>query len=88
MEIEHDWRKLFRMFSNLKTLCVDDEFIEELSCCLLVDDGGHSVELLPELNCGSSHTRTQAGSSNVRDVFFHFINAHQNIARLITLICP
>jgi hypothetical protein len=51
MEIERGWRKIFRTFSSLKTLFVDDESIEELppSRCLRVDDGGHPLELLCEL---------------------------------------
>ena len=41
MEIEHEWRKIFgtfSCFSNLKIFRVD-EFVEELSRCLRVDDG-------------------------------------------------
>jgi hypothetical protein len=39
----------YKTFSNLNTLRVDDEFVEEISRYQRVDDGGHPVELLPEL---------------------------------------
>ncbi|KAN0111242.1 hypothetical protein V8E52_008722 [Russula decolorans] len=80
MEIEHEWCKLFRTFSNLKTLCVDDEFVEELSRCLLVDDEGHPLEPLPEL------AFSQAGSDNDRDVFISLIDTLQNTGRPVTPI--
>ena len=56
-------------FSNLKTLRVDNEFIEEFSRRLRVDNGGHPVELLPELQ---ELAYSQAGSGNARDVFLSF----------------
>ncbi|KAF8493706.1 hypothetical protein F5888DRAFT_1806026 [Russula emetica] len=68
MEIGREWSKIFRTFSNLKTLRVDDE----------VDDGGHPVEVLPELQ---ELTYPRAGSGNARDVFISFIDARQNIGR-------
>jgi hypothetical protein len=39
MEIEREWRKVFYTFSNLNTLRIDDEFVEELPSCLRMDDG-------------------------------------------------
>ena len=44
-----EWRKLLRSFSNVKTLCVEDGLVEELSCCLWLECGELPLELLPEL---------------------------------------
>ena len=46
------WRKLFRTFSNLKTIRIDDGLIKELSRCVRLDDGERHLELLP--SCRSS----------------------------------
>jgi hypothetical protein len=77
-EIEREWRKMFRTFNNLKTLRVDDEFVEELSRCLRLDDGGHPVGLLPELQ---ELAYSQAGSGNARDAFIPFIEARHRPPR-------
>jgi hypothetical protein len=65
MEIEREWRKIFRTFSNLKSLRDDDKFVEKRSCCPRVDDGAHPVELLPELQ---ELAYSQAGGGNARNV--------------------
>jgi hypothetical protein len=74
MEIEREWRKIFRIFSNLKAPRVDNEFVD-----------GLSVELLrAELQVLAY---SQAGSGNARaDVFISFIDTRQNIGRSVTLI--
>jgi len=82
MEIEREWRKIFRTFSNLKTLRVDDEIIEELSRCLR-DDEGYPVELLPKLR---QLAYSQARSGHARNVFISVIDARQNIGRPVALI--
>ena len=43
------WRTLLRSFGNVKTLRVKDWVVEELSHCLLLEDGELPLELLPEL---------------------------------------
>ena len=43
------WGDLFRQFSNVKTLRLDNEFVRPISRSLQVDGGGSAMELLPEL---------------------------------------
>ena len=68
---------------NLKTVGVEDEFVEELSRCLHVHDGGFPMELLSELQ---ELAYSQAGSGNPRDVFISFTNARQNTDQPLALI--
>ncbi|KAF8489509.1 hypothetical protein F5888DRAFT_1745434 [Russula emetica] len=74
------WRKVLRSFSNMKTLRVDDGFIQGLSRCLQMDEGELSLDLLPEL-----HELTYSSSSDTGDLFTSFINARQDAGCPITL---
>jgi hypothetical protein len=48
--IEDDaWQDLFRPFSNVKKLQIDDGLIEDLAIALYANDNGSSMEILPEL---------------------------------------
>ena len=75
-----DWPELFRLFSNVKTLCIDDGLVKELSCCLL-DDGEHPMELFPELQ-----ELTYSGSGDIGDAFTSFIDARRNAGCPVTLV--
>jgi hypothetical protein len=52
---EHDevdrteWRKLFRLFRNVKILRIAEGLVEDLSRCLQLEDGELLLKLLPEL---------------------------------------
>ena len=76
-----EWRRLLRPFSNVKTLVVEDGLTEQLSRCLLLEDGELSLELLPKLQ-----ELTYSGSGDPGDAFTPFINAHQKAGRPVTLI--
>jgi hypothetical protein len=76
-----EWRKLLRSFSNAKTLRIHRRLAGELSRCLRLDDGEHSLELLPELQ-----ELTCLGSDNANDAFTPFIDARRNTGRPVTLI--
>jgi len=76
-----EWRKLLGSFSKLKTLRVDDGLVGELSRCLLLEDGEHPLELLPELQ-----ELTYSGSDNAGNAFTSFINDRQDAGRTVTLI--
>ncbi|KAF8467930.1 hypothetical protein DFH94DRAFT_848132 [Russula ochroleuca] len=78
-----EWHKLLRLFSNAKTLHVDDGLVEQLSCGLRLDDGEHPLELLPELQ-----ELTYSGNGHTGDAFTSFIDARQNAGRPVTLIRP
>jgi hypothetical protein len=77
-----EWRQLLRSFSNVKTLCVDDGLVKELSRSLRLDDGEHPLELLPELQ-----ELAYPGSGDTGDTFTSFIDARQNAGRPVTLVC-
>ena len=76
-----EWRRLFRSFSNAKTLRIDDGLIGELSLCLGLDDGKPPLELLPELQ-----ELTFSGNDDAGDAFKSFVDARQNAGRSVTLI--
>jgi hypothetical protein len=76
-----EWRKLLRSFSNVKTLCIEDGLVMELSRCLRLDDGEHPLELLPELQ-----ELTYPASSKADDAFTSFIDGRQNAGRFVILI--
>ena len=76
-----EWRKLLRLYNNVKTLYVGDGLIEELSRCLQLEDGELPLELFPELQ-----ELTYVGSSDAGDAFTSFIDARQNIGRPVTLV--
>ena len=77
------WRKLFRSFSKVKTLRVDDGLVNEVSHSLRSDDGEVSLELLPELQ-----SLTYSGIGDTGDAFTPFIDARQNAGRPVTLVHP
>ncbi|KAH9981823.1 hypothetical protein BJV74DRAFT_66921 [Russula compacta] len=72
------WRELFRSFSNVKTLRVDDGLVTQLSDSLRLDDGELSMDLFPELKELSYH----AGGG---DAFMAFIDARQKAGHPVTL---
>ena len=76
-----EWRKLLSSFRNVKTLRIAEGLVEELSCCLQLDDGELPLELLPELQ-----ELTYSGSGNTGNVFTSFINARQDAGRPLTLV--
>jgi hypothetical protein len=76
-----EWRKLLRSFSNVKTLRIDDELVGELSRCLRLDDGEHTLELLPELQ-----ELTYPSSRDADNAFIPFIVARHNAGRAVTLV--
>ena len=78
-----EWRKLLRSFRNVKTLRIDDGFIEELSRCLESDNGELPLELLPELK-----ELTYSGNDDTDDAFTSFIDARHNAGRPISLVRP
>ena len=76
-----EWRKLFRSFSNVKTLRVEDGLVEELSHCLRLEDGEPLLELLPELQ-----ELTYIGSGDTGDGFTSFVDACRDADRPVTLV--
>jgi hypothetical protein len=76
-----EWRKILRSFSNVKTLCVEDGLDEGIARCLLLDDEGLALGLLPEL-----HELTYSRNSDTDNEIAPFINARQNAGRPITLV--
>ena len=74
-----EWRRLLRSFSKVKTLCIDNRFIEGVSRCLELD-----VELLPELQELKYSWNGRPGPTGV--AFTPFIDARWNAGRPITLI--
>jgi hypothetical protein len=77
-----EWRKLLRLFGNVKTLRIDNGLVEELSRCLRLKDGELPFELLPELQ---ELTYTGSGDTD-GDAFTSFIDARQNAARSVTAV--
>ena len=75
-----EWRKLFRSFNNVKTLCVDDVLVKELARGLQLYDGELPLGLLPELQ-----ELIYSGSDNTVDVFTSFTHARQNVGCPVTL---
>ena len=83
-EVDHtEWRNLLRPFKNVKTLRVEDELVEELSCCLELEDGELPLELLPELQ-----ELTFSGSGDTSDAFTSFFDARLNAGCPVTLVRP
>ena len=75
-----EWRQLLNLFSNVKTLHIDNLLVKEVSRCLESNDGEFPLQLLPELQ-----ELTCSGSGNSGDMFTSFIDARQNAGRPITL---
>ena len=78
-----EWHNFLRLFTNVKTLRVDDGLVGELSCSLRVDDGEPHLELLPELL-----ELTYSWSGDADDAFTSFIDARQNAGRTVTAVRP
>ena len=84
---EHDevdrteWRRLLSWFVNVKTLCIDDGLVNELSRCLRPDDGELPLEILPKLL-----ELTYSGSGDPDNSFTLFIDARQNAGRFTNLV--
>ena len=72
------WRELFRSFSNVKTLRVDNGLVTRLSDSLRLDDGESPI--LPELKELSYSASCDAG-----DAFTAFIDARQKAGHPVTL---
>ena len=75
-----EWRKLLRLFSNVKTLRVQNGLFEYLSRCLELEDGEFPFELLPELQ----ELRYYGGDTG--DAFTSFIDTRRNTDRPVTLV--
>jgi hypothetical protein len=73
-----EWYKFFSSFNGVRTLCVDDGLVEELSRCLRSDNNN---EFLPELQ-----ELTYSWSGDTGDPFTSFIDARQNAGRPVTLV--
>jgi hypothetical protein len=76
-----EWRELLRLFRYVKTLDVHDHLVKEVSRCLELDGGGHSLEILPELQ-----ELTYSGSDDTSDAFISFIHARRDAGRPVALI--
>jgi hypothetical protein len=68
-----EWRKLFKPFTNVKTLLIDDGLVKELARCLQSEDGEDPSELLPELQ-----EVIYSGSGDIDDAFTSFIDSRQS----------
>ena len=77
----NEWRRLLRPFRNVKTLCIDNGLVEDLSRCLQLEDGELPLELLPELQ-----ELTYFGSGNTGDAFTSFIDARRSAGHPVTLV--
>ncbi len=75
------WHKFFKPFINVKTLHIDDGFVNELAHCLQSEDGEDPLELLPELQ-----ELTYSGSGDNDDAFIPFIDARQSSGHPVTLV--
>ncbi|KAH9981810.1 hypothetical protein BJV74DRAFT_887316 [Russula compacta] len=72
------WRELFRSFSNVKTLRVDDGIVTQLSDSLRSDDGESPMDVLPEL-------KELSYPASGGDPFTAFIDARQKAGHPVTL---
>jgi len=75
------WRDLLRSFSNVKTLQVDSELVDQLSRSLQLEHGELPMELLPELRELSYSDRGDSGGA-----FTAFIDARRIAGRPVTVI--
>ena len=76
-----EWRRLLRPFSNVKTIWIDNGFVEDLSHCLQLEGGELPLELLPELQ-----ELTYSGSGNTVDAFTSFVDARRSAGHPVTLV--
>jgi hypothetical protein len=80
-----EWRKLLRPFSNVKTLCIRNVIIKDLSCWLGSEDGEPPLELLPDLQELEYYGRGDTGQ-DTGNAFTSFIDACRNAGRPVTLV--
>jgi len=81
------WRRLLRPFKNVKTLLVDDGFVELLNDDLQPGAEGHPLESLPELKeLSIPIPMPDPVSYHTRDPFNKFINARQVAGRPVILV--
>ena len=73
-----EWREFLRSFIHVKTLSIDDLFVEEVSRCLELYCGEHPLGILPELQ-----ELTHSGSG---DAFTSFVDARRSAGRPVTLV--
>jgi hypothetical protein len=74
------WRQLLRLFSNLKTLHVQDELVERIAHSLQADVGEPLLELLPNLK-----ELGYSGGDDARDAFTPFIDERQVVGHTVNL---
>ena len=76
-----EWRKLLNPFRNVKTLRIAGGLVNDLSCCLQMDDGEDSLVLLPKLQ-----ELKYFGRGNTGDAFTRLIDSRQNAGCPITVV--
>jgi hypothetical protein len=81
-EADHaQWREFLGSFDNVKTLCVHNGLVEELSRSLLPDDGEVLLGLLPELE-----VLEYSAEGDDADAFSAFVDARRVAGRPVSLI--
>lgn len=75
------WRDLLRLFSNVKTFHVDDDFREQISGALVLEDGESPTDLLPELKV-LQYTTIRVPCYN----FYAFTDARMSTGRPVNLV--
>lgn len=76
-----EWRNLLRLFSNVKTLHIDDDFREQISGALVLDNGESPTDLFPELKV------LKYTVIRVPNYTFHaFADARESTGRPVTLV--
>ena len=76
-----EWRDLLRLFSNVKILHIDDDFREQISGALVLDNGESPTDLFPELKV------LKYTIIRVPNYTFHaFIDARKCTGRPVTLV--
>ena len=75
------WRKIFRAFSGVKTLCVPSILVEELSLSLCSEGGEMPLELFPNLL-----ELQYFGGSGIGEAFTRFINEREAAGHPVRLV--
>jgi hypothetical protein len=75
------WRELVRPFSGVKSLCVSEELVGELSRSLHSEDGEMPLEILPNLL-----ELQYLGGSHAEDAFTLFTKERQTAGRPVRLV--
>jgi len=78
------WHNILGSFNNVKTLCVKDGTIREISRSLKVLDGESTMDLLPELKELICSAKVDA--DDLFDTFAAFIEARQHAGHPVALI--